>query len=99
MGGSYTADEQSAAKLAGLIADAPGNLTAGVTTIQSTTTATTTALVTHGLGAVPDFVIAASDKGGATAVAWANNATTGVLTFTVTSATGFTVSYIAGYTA
>jgi len=99
MGGSYTNDEQSAAKLAGLIADTPSYLTAGVTAAQSATTATTTALVTHGLGAVPDFVLAQSSKADVAAVAWANNATTGVVTFTVTSATGFTISYIMGYTA
>ena len=99
MAGSYTADEQTAAKLAGLIADTPGKLTAGVTAIQSATTATTTALVTHGLGSVPDFVLAQSSKADAAAVAWANNATTGVVTFTVTSATAFTISYVMGYTA
>jgi len=97
MGGSYTADEQTATKLAGLIADSPGKITAGVVAAQSTTTATTTAVVTHGLGSTPDFCIAQSSKGGATAPSWAANATT--LTITVTSATGFTMSYIAGYTA
>jgi len=99
MPGGYTADEQAAAKLAGLLGDTPTNLTAGVVAAQSTTTATTTALVTHGLGAVPDFCLAQSSKADVAAVAWANNATTGVVTFTVTSATGFTVSYILGYTA
>ena len=97
MGGSYTADEQTAAKLAGLIADSTGKITAGVA--ASTATATTTVLVTHGLGSVPDFCIAQSSKADVAAVAWANNATTGVVTFTVTSATSFTISYILGYTA
>ena len=99
MGGSYTADEQSAATLAGLIADGPTKITAGVTAAQSATTATTTALVTHGLGSTPDFVLAQSSKADVAAVAWAENATTGVITFTVTSATAFSISYIAGYTA
>ena len=95
MGGSYTADEQSAAKIAGLIADSPTKITAGVTTSKAT--AGTTALVTHGLGSTPDFVIAQSSKADVAAVAWASDTTT--LTFTVTSATAFTISYIAGYTA
>jgi len=99
MGGSYTADEQTSAVLAGLIADGPTKITAGVTSAQSATTATTTALVTHGLGSTPDFVLAQSSKADVAAVAWAENATTGVITFTVTSATGFSISYIAGYTA
>ena len=95
MGGSYTADEQSAAKLAGLLADAPGKITAGVA--ASTATATTTVAVTHGLGSTPDFGLAQSSKADIAAVAWSSDATT--LTFTVTSATSFTISYITGYTA
>jgi len=93
----FTADEQSAAKLAGLIADTPSKLTGGVTAAQSATTATTTAVVTHGLGSTPDFCLAQSSKADVAAVAWSSDATT--LTFTVTSATGFTISYITGYTA
>ena len=95
MGGSYTSDEQSAAKLAGLIADSPTKLTAGVA--ASTATATTTVAVTHGLGSTPDFVLAQRDKADAAAIAWSSDSTT--LTFTVTSATSWTISYIAGYTA
>ncbi len=97
MGGSYTADEQTAAKLAGAIADKPTDLVAGVTTITSTTTAVTTTTVTHGLSAAPDFVLAQLSKADVAAVAWGADGTT--LTFTVTSVTGITVSYIAGYTA
>lgn len=95
MGGSYTADEQSAAKLAGLIADSPTKITAGVA--ASTSTATTTVAVTHGLGSTPDFCLAQSSKADVAAPAWSSNATT--LTFTVTSATSYTISYIVGYTA
>ncbi len=97
MGGSYTADEQTAAKLAGAIADKPTDLVAGRTTISSTTTAITTAAVTHGLGGTPDFCLAQVSKADASAVAWAADGTT--LTFTITSVTGASVSYIAGYTA
>ncbi len=96
MAGSYTADEQSAAKLAGLIADGPTKLTAGIVT-ESTTTATTTAVVTHGLGSTPDFVICSTTQTDVITPTWAANTTS--LTFTVTSATGFSISYIAGYTA
>ena len=95
MAGSYTADEQSAAKLAGLIADSPTKLTAGIA--ASTATATTTVAVTHGLGAAPDFCLAQSSKADAAAVAWSADSTT--LTFTVTSATSYTISYVTGYTA
>jgi hypothetical protein len=95
MGGSYTADEQAAAKLAGLIADSPTKLTAGVA--ASTGTATTGVDVVHGLGSTPDFCIAQSSKADVAAVAWSSNTTT--LSFAVTSATSFTISYIAGYTA
>ena len=97
MPGSYTADEQTAAKLAGLIADKPGYITAGVSAAQSTTTATTTAVITHGLGVTPDFCLAQSSKADVAAPAWSANTTS--LTITVTSATGFKISYITGYTA
>jgi len=97
MAGSYTADEQSAAKLMAGIADGPTKVTSGVA--ASTSTATTTVAVTHGLGSTPDFCLAQSSKADVAAVAWAENATTGVVTFTVTSATSFTISYILGYTA
>jgi hypothetical protein len=97
MAGSYTADEQAAAVFAGGIADGPTSIKAGNTTVQSTTTASTTASVTHGLSGTPDFCIAQSNKADVAAVAWSANSTT--LTFTVTSATGFIISYIAGYTA
>jgi len=96
MGGSYTADEQTAAKLAGLIADSPGKLTAGTVTASSTTAATTSA-VAHGLGSTPDFVLGTIDNGDAKSLAWAANTTT--LTFTFTSSTSALISYIAGYTA
>ena len=96
MAGSYTADEQSAAKLAGLIADTPSKITAGITTITSTVTSVTTTAVTHGLGSTPDFCLAQVSKADAAAPAWSADGTT--LTFTITSVTGVTVSYIAGYT-
>ena len=95
MGGSYTADEQSAAKIAGLIADSPTKITAGVA--ASTGTATTGVAVTHGLGSTPDFCLVQSSKADVAAPAWSADTTT--LTFAVTSATSFTISYIAGYTA
>ena len=95
MGGSYTADEQSAATLAGLIADGPTKITAGVA--ASGGTATTTVAITHGLGSTPDFCLAQKDKADIIAPSWAADTTT--LTITVTSATSFTVSYITGYTA
>ena len=97
MAGSYTADEQSAAKLAGLLADEPTKLTAGITAAQSTTTATTTAVITHGLGVAPNFCIAQNDIADAIAPSWSADTTD--LTITVTSGTGFIISYIAGYTA
>ena len=96
MGGSYTADEQSAAVLAGLIADGPTKLTAGTVTASSTTAATTSA-VTHGLASTPDFVLASIDNGDAKSLAWAANTTT--VTFTFTSSTSAGISYIIGYTA
>jgi hypothetical protein len=96
MGGSYTADEQAAAVLAGGIADGPTKLTAGTVTASSTTAATTSA-VTHGLGSTPDFVLGTIDNGDAKSLAWAANTTT--LTFTFTSSTSALISYIAGYTA
>lgn len=92
---SYTADHQSAAVMMGGIADGPTKVKAGVA--ASTSTATTTVAVTHGLGSTPDFCLAQSSKADVAAPAWSSNATT--LTFTVTSATSFTISYIAGYTA
>ena len=96
MGGSYTADEQTAAKLAGLIADSPTKLTAGIDT-SSSTTAATTAAVTHGLGSTPDFVLATINNGDAKSLAWTANTTT--LTFTFTSSTSAIISYVAAYTA
>lgn len=96
MGGSYTADEQAAAVIAGGIADGPTKVKAGTVTASSTTAATTSA-VTHGLGSTPDFVLATIDNGDAKSLAWAANTTT--LTFTFTSSTSALISYIAGYTA
>ena len=93
MGGSYTNDEQAAAKIAGGISDTAAYLLSGTVTKA---TASTTAVVTHSLGVTPDFCIALSSKTDASSISWAANTTT--LTFTRTSATAFTVSYIAGYT-
>ena len=96
MGGSYTADEQAAAVLAGLIADGPTKLTAGTVTASSTTAATTSA-VTHGLASTPDFVLASINNGDAKSLAWAANTT--AVTFTFTSSTSAGISYVIGYTA
>ncbi len=93
MGGSYTADEQAAAALAGAIADDKDDLKAGRVT---KTTSSTTALVTHGLTGTPDFIVFSWTKGGT--VTQTVNTTT--ITFTRgTAATSWSVSYIAGYTA
>ena len=94
---SYTNDQQAAAKIAGGIADTAAYITSGNSTAKAAGTATTTAVVAHGLGITPDFCIAQSSKADVAAVAWAANTTN--LTFTVTSATAFVISYIAGYTA
>jgi hypothetical protein len=95
MGGSYTADEQAAAKLAGLIADGPTKLTAG--TASSTGTETTDAIVAHGLGSTPDWVIGQRDKADVIGLSWSANTTN--ITFVGTTETTWTVSYIAGYSA
>jgi hypothetical protein len=97
MGGSYTNDEQAAAVLAGGIADTAALIKAGMSTAKAAGTATTTAVVAHGLGVAPDFCIAQSSKADVAAVAWAADTTE--ITFTVTSATAFTISYISGSTA
>ena len=92
---AYTDDMQAAATIAGGIADTAAYITSGNTVSKST--AGTTSIVAHGLGITPDFCIAQSSKADVAAVAWAANTTN--LTFTVTSATAFVISYIAGYTA
>jgi len=97
MGGSYTADEQAAAKLAGAIADSPSQLKAGSVT---KTTSATTAVVTHGLTGTPDFIL--FSVRGATAILNSTLATanTTAITFTNATATGtWTVDYISGVTA
>lgn len=99
MGGSYTADEQAAAKLAGAIADSPDELKVGVVT---KTTSSTTAVVTHGLSGTPDFVIASlQTNAGATPLnAPAQTANSTSVTFTISTAqTTWSVAYIMGYTA
>lgn len=93
MAGSYTADEQAAAKLAGAIADDPDELIAGAVT---KTTSSTTTVVTHGLTSTPDFIIATAEK----SFGVKSTANTTSITFTVaTAATSNTICYIAGYTA
>lgn len=92
MGGSYTADEQAAAVIAGGIADGPTKIKAGTSAMASSAVTST---VTHGLGATPDFVLLSR---GAGATTWASNSTT--LTFTRAATTAASVvSYIIGYTA
>ena len=93
MPGSYTADEQSAAKIAAAIADDPDELKAG--TALKTTSSTTT-VVAHGLSGTPDFILATAEK----SFGVKSTANTTSITFTVaTAATSNTISYIAGYTA
>lgn len=99
MPGSYTADEQSAAKLAGAIADDPDELKVGVVT---KTTSSTTAVVTHGLSGTPDFVIASlqTDAGTTPLNAPAQTANSTSVTFTISTAQAtWSVAYIMGYTA
>ncbi len=97
MPGSYTADEQSAAVLAGLIADGPTEITAGTVT---KTTSSTTAVVTHGLSGTPDFVLASlsANAGGILAFTPSSNSTSTTFTLNTAQAT-WSVSYILGYTA
>lgn len=91
MPGSYTADEQSAAKIAAGIADDPDELKVGIVVLS-----TTSGTVTHSFTAAPDFILATAEK----SFGVKGTANTTSLTFTVaTSATSNTVSYIAGYTA
>ena len=91
MGGSYTADEQSAAKIAAGIADDPDELKVGIVVLS-----TTSGTVTHSFTSTPDFILATAEK----SFGVKGTANTTALTFTVaTAATGNTVSYIAGYTA
>jgi hypothetical protein len=99
MGGSYTADEQTAAKLAGAIADDPDEIKIGVVTKA---TSSTTAVVTHGLSGAPDFVLCnVMGDAGATPLnqpALTINSTS--VTFTISTAqTAWSVAYIMGYTA
>lgn len=99
MPGGYTADEQSAAKLAGAIADDPDELKVGVATKSSSST---TCVVTHGLSGTPDFVIASlqTDAGATPLKAPAQTANTTSVTFTIgTAQTSWSVAYIMGYTA
>lgn len=97
MPGSYTADEQAAATLAGLIADGPTEITAGTVTKS---TSSTTAVVTHGLSGTPDFILCsfASQAGNWLSIDPTANSTS--VTFTInTAATTWSVSYVLGYTA
>ena len=98
MPGSYTADEQSAAKLAGAIADDPDELIVGVVTKA---TSSTTALVTHGLSGTPDFVIYSlqADVTAATITPTFSSNTTSVTFIVATAQATWSVAYIMGYTA
>lgn len=93
MPGSYTADEQSAASIAGGIADDPTNILAGRAT---KTTSSTTVVVAHSMDAAPDFILASATK----SFGVKGTANTTSITFTVaTAVTSNVISYIAGYTA
>jgi len=97
MGGSYTADEQAAAAIAGAIGDDKDDIKIGAVT---KTTSSTTASVVHGLTSTPDFIL--FSMRGATAIngSLVATANTTAVTFTLGSATGsWTVDYILGYTA
>ena len=96
---SFTADEQSAAKIAGAIGDDPDEIKVGIATKA---TSSTTVVVTHGLSGTPDFVIASlQTNAGATPLnAPAQTANTTSVTFTISTAqTTWSVAYIMGYTA
>lgn len=99
MPGGYTADEQSASKLMGAICDDPDELKVGVVTKA---TSSTTAVVTHGLGGTPDFIMATL-QGNAGTTLTSNPAPTAnstSVTFTIATAqTTWSVAYILGYTA
>ena len=91
MPGSYTADEQSAAKIAAGIADDPEEIKVGVVVLS-----TTSGTVTHSFTAAPDFILATAEK----SFGVKGTANTTAATFTVaTAATGNSVAYIIGYTA
>jgi hypothetical protein len=90
---SYNKGNQVAAKVFDLVADGTSKVTAG-TKIKATSS--TTAVVAHGLGSTPDFILATAEK--SIGVKAAANTTS--ITFTVTTAaTSNGISYIAGYTA
>ena len=94
---AYTADQKASAKLLSLIADDEDEVTAGKVT---KTTSSTTAVVTHGLGGTPDFILATtqSDYGNLAVASPVANTTT--VTFTIATAqTAWSVCYILGYTA
>ena len=92
MGGSYTADEQAAAVIAGGIADGPTDIKVGTSAMAASAVTST---VAHGLTSTPDFVLLSREAGATT---WASDSTT--LTFTRAASTAASVvSYIIGYTA
>jgi len=98
MGGSYTADEQSAAKMTSAIADDPDELIVGVITM---TTSQTTSVLAHGLTGAPDFLIYSlqADANGPLNMPGLTVNTTSV-TFTLSTAqANWSVDYIIGYTA
>lgn len=98
-GGGYTADEQSAAKIADGIGDGPDEIISGVVT---KTTSSTTAVVTHGLSGAPSFVIGSlqTDAGATPLAAPAQTANSTSVTFTIgTAQTNWSVGYIMGYKA
>lgn len=95
MPSAYTADEQSAAKIAGGIADGPSALKVGRVTKA---TSSTTAVVAHGLAGTPNFILATlqADAGGPLNQPGITADSTSV-TFTISTAqTAWTVAYVMG---
>ncbi len=96
MAGVNTADVNTAATLAGLIADDTGELAAGVAT---KVTSQTTLVIAHSFTAAPDFImITPILKANAVQISPVANTTSVTLTRTTTTSS-WSVAYILGYTA
>lgn len=90
---SFNKGNQVAAKVFDTVADGVDYVTAG-TKVKGTSS--TTAVVAHGLGVTPDWIIATAEK----SIGVSASANTTSITFTVTTAaTSNGISYVAGYTA
>jgi hypothetical protein len=89
-------DVNTAATLAGLIADDTGEMSAGTAT---KVTASTTIKVVHAFTAAPDFILAGGilkDPANGLSV---TSAATSVIWTRITSTSSWSISYIIGYTA